>query len=357
MKSFNILFVGEIKLGARTMQRVGALKSLGHNVTVVSTASSNSKYEDQPTIWERVRYRLRRPVDRVGVNQKILELVFKQSFDVAWMDRAIEIKPNTLMTLRTLLPLVKLVWYAEDDMMNPIHRSHYVDASIPLFDLWVTTKSFNADSGELPSLGVKRVLFVNNSYDPLIHRNLNLPNDGLQEFKGDVSFVGTFEKPRSESLLYLANNGISVRVWGNGWKKLLNVHPHLKVENYPVYDDDYAMVICASKINLCFLRKGNRDLQTCRSIEIPAVGGFMIHERNTEICTLLREGIDAVFFSNDDELLESVRYWLRVENENDRLKIARQGHERIIAGKYQHRDCIQIILNEAMKEVGNASPG
>ena len=82
------------------------------------------------------------------------------------------------------------------------------------------------------------------------------------------------------------------------------------------------MAVAHSKINLCFLRKGNRDLQTCRSIEIPAMGGFMIHERNAEISDLLQEDREAVYFS-DHEVLEKVTHWL--SNDRGRRCIASQG--------------------------------
>ena len=60
-------------------------------------------------------------------------------------------------------------------MMNPLHRTVYVEECISLYDLWVTTKSLNARPEEIPSLGAKRVLFVHNSYDPTIHP---LPHPG-----------------------------------------------------------------------------------------------------------------------------------------------------------------------------------
>ena len=103
------------------------------------------------------------------------------------------------------------------------------------------------------------------------------------------------------------------------------------------------MAVAHSKINLCFLRKGNRDLQTCRSIEIPAMGGFMIHERNAEIKDLLREDSEAVYFSDDEELVEKVSYWL--SNERGRRSIASQGFEAISAGNFRHEDRLMSIFD------------
>ena len=59
-----------------------------------------------------------------------------------------------------------------------------------------------------------------------------------------------------------------VRVWGYTWERMKNVPANLVLENRPFWAGDYAKAICAFDINLCFLRKCNRDKQTTRSIEM-----------------------------------------------------------------------------------------
>ena len=43
------------------------------------------------------------------------------------------------------------------------------------------------------------------------------PAENVSQWGCDVGFVGTYEAPRAQSLLYLAENGVSLRVWGNSW--------------------------------------------------------------------------------------------------------------------------------------------
>ncbi len=343
MTGLSILFVGQIVPGARTSQRVGAFQRLGCDVTVVETNRPGATYEDKPGFFDRLRYRFRRPADKGGANSAICSLATASHFDIAWFERAVEIRASTLLSLKAALPNIKLVWYSEDDMMNSLHRTVYVEECISLYDLWVTTKSLNARPEEIPSFGAKRILYVHNSYDPTLHHPPHHPAGNFSRWECDVGFVGTYESPRAETLLYLAENGISLRVWGNGWDQMKTGHPNLKIEQKPVYDQDYVQAVAHSKINLCFLRKGNRDLQTCRSIEIPAMGGFMIHERNAEISGLLKEDSEAVFFSNHDELLEKVAYWL--SDETGRRSIAGKGFEAISAGKFRHEDRLVSIFD------------
>ncbi len=347
MSDLKILFVGQTVPGSRTLQRIKALKNIGCRVEVISTNLAGARYEDRSSLATRIRHRLRCPADVADANGKIVERAAGEEFDLLWLERAIEIKAATLRQVEQRQPRVIVLWYAEDDMMNPRHLSRYVEAALPKFDLWVTTKSFNADSNEMPLRGVRNILFVNNSYDPAVHHPASLVDTDHAEYGADVSFVGTFENVRAESVKFLAKNGINVRVWGNGWANLKGQFEALRIEDRPVYDDQYGKVVCGSKINLCFLRKGNRDLQTCRSIEIPAFGGFMLHERNDEICNLFEEDIEAAYFADDKELLGQCRKWL--SEDIARTHIAKAGHNNVVSGNFSHQDRLREILSAAEK--------
>jgi len=349
MSGLRILFVGQTVPGSRTLQRIRVLREMGHLVTVVPTQAHGSTYEDAPSFGERVRYRLRVPSDPPGANGCILARLEDERFDILWLERAVTIRAATLRAAKRRAPSLKIVWYAEDDMMNPRHLSRWVERALPLFDLWVTTKSMNAEPGEMPAKGVRRVLFVDNSFDPAIHRPVGVTPDEARAFGAPVSFVGTYETERARSLVHLARAGVDVRIWGNGWDRLSERPPMLRVEERPVYDDDYAKVVSASAINLCFLRKDNRDLQTCRSIEIPAMAGFMLHERNPEICRIFAENEEAGYFGSDDELVDACRAFLG--DDQRRRQIAAAGHRRVTTVPFRHQDRLALILS-VVREAG-----
>ena len=104
--------------------------------------------------------------------------------------------------------------------------------------------------------------------------------------------------------------------------------------------------IVASKINLGFLRKANRDLQTDRSIEIPACGGFMLSERTVEHERLFLDKEEAVFFDNKEDLLKKIEYFLA--NDDQRKKIALAGYNKCISANYTHKNRMQFMLNVAL---------
>jgi spore maturation protein CgeB len=342
-----VLFVGMMAPGSRTLQRIRTLGEMGVTVQIVSTHPEGASYEDKPTLAERIRYRLRFPGDLGDANRTILKRLTEASYDILWLERAVSIRAATLRAAKRIAPDLRIVWYAEDDMMNPHHLSRWTERALPLFDVWVTTKSANAQAHEMPAKGVRRILFVDNSYDPALHRPFPISAEERRSLGSDVSFVGTFEAARAKSLADLARAGFDVRVWGNGWRRAVDRPSGLRIEDRPVYDDDYAKVVCASRLNLCFLRKENRDLQTCRSIEIPAMGGLMLHERNREIAGLFREGEEAVYFDSDAELIERCRSLLADQAECDR--IARNGHRAVLDGGFRHEDRLRRILDAALR--------
>jgi spore maturation protein CgeB len=118
-----------------------------------------------------------------------------------------------------------------------------------------------------------------------------------------------------------------------------------------VIEDDYAAAISATRINLAFLRKSNRDLQTTRSVEIPACGGFMLAERTAEHQELFAEGFEAAYFEGAEELIAKTNYYLA--HEDERARIACAARRRCLRDDYSYAG----RLRAAIEEAGFAIPG
>ena len=118
-------------------------------------------------------------------------------------------------------------------------------------------------------------------FDPIVHRPIELTVSDRERFACDVGFVGYFEEDRARMMLRLAESGIPVAVHGPRWSHLAHAHPNLIIRGGYLDGDDYAKAICATRINLGFLRKSARDLRRREAVEIPACAGFMLAERTT----------------------------------------------------------------------------
>ncbi|HET9299276.1 MAG TPA: glycosyltransferase [Candidatus Polarisedimenticolaceae bacterium] len=332
MRALEVLYVGAG--GGTSRQRAEALRSLGHRVTHVPT-------EPPRALLDRVRARLGRPPDRHGLNAAVRAAIARGGLDLLWVDKGLTLLPETLADLERVSPRTARVHYSPDDQMYPTNQSRYWLRGIPLYHLHVTTKTYNVP--ELRALGAPDVLFVDNAYDPAMHRPLLLDPADAARYAADVGFVGGYEGDRMDQMLHLARNGVRVTVWGYAWERAREGgHPNLVIRNTYLDDLEFTKCINATRINLGFLRKHNRDLQTTRSVEIPACRAFMLAERTDEHLRLFREGAEAEFFADRDELLRKCRHYL--EHEEERQRIAEAGYRRCLDGGYSNQARLAAVL-------------
>lgn len=344
----SILYVGELVEGTTARQRFCALEQLGHRVWPVdATAPAKSSAR---AVVSRVADKLFRlgvlylgPLDLAGINRQILDLARTRPLDVLWLDKALRVRPSTLRRVKEARPSCIILGYSPDDMAARHNQSGQFLRCLPWYDVYFTTKTYGVQ--ELRSLGCPRVHFVANAFDADTHRPVALTAARKELLGAPVGFVGTFETERARSIQFLASQGIDVRVYGNGWGSFRPATPHLRIEGRAVYGDQYAEVLCAFDINLCFLRRLNRDRQTQRSVEIPACGAFMLAERTEEHLDLFKEGVEAEFFGSDEELLAKVRYYLA--HPEQRKRIAAAGGERCLRSGYSYHDRLRWMLEKA----------
>jgi len=338
---YRILYVAPAWRGCTSRQRAQALVDLGQSLTYLGYAGIKSRMGLPERLYRSLRRRVGYPLEWKRENGAICAAARHKAFDVLWIDKGLTIRPSTLRYVRRHTPHAKIVTYYSDDMGNPDNQSRYWLMSVPCYDLHVTTKSYNVS--ELRAMGAKDVLFVDKSYDPHTHRAIRLTDEDRARYGADVCFIGGYEEQRALSLLRLARAGIRLRVWGTRWHRLTEPSPPgLQLEHRPVYGNEYAKTICASKINLCFLRKANRDLQTARSIEIPACGGFMLAERTAEHLRLFKEGKEADYFDSQAELVDKIRYYL--DRPQERRSIGDAGYQRCLRSGYSNHHRLLTVL-------------
>lgn len=63
-------------------------------------------------------------------------------------------------------------------------------------------------------------------------------------------------KERSDSIIYLAENGIKVIIWGSKeWEDICTCHENIEFRGKELLDETYCKAICGCKISLCFCVK------------------------------------------------------------------------------------------------------
>lgn len=341
----SILYVGEVAAGTTCAMRAVALASLGYRVDT-ATVIPDTKPGLATQVWHKVRNRLRRPADVTGVNRRIRHQA--GNYDLLWIDKGNVIAPATLVAVRSLSPRPLIIGFSPDDMEQRHCTSVTFRATLPLYDAFITTKSFNV--AELSRRGCPCVVFVDNGYDPATHRPMNVPPEMRAAHESSIGFIGFHERERERSIARLADAGLRVHVYGPGWEVARRRLPR-RVRLFPgVFGHDYARAISATSINLGFLRKCNRDLQTTRSIEIPACGGFLLAERTPEHQRLFVEGEEAEFFGDDTELVQKATYYLT--HAAERQTIASGGRQRCLVGRYSYAE----RLHDALTRIAHVMP-
>jgi len=347
-----VLFVGDLNFYSKGASRLNALEQLGAETTDLCHSPIGG--EDlgfvPPSLGFRIAWKMGIHRDTENVNSQIIEQVKTLKPDLLWIEKGNMIKPATLKKVRKLSPNTVIASYSDDDMFNKLNRTRAYADSLKHYDVVFTTKSYNANADELPALGAKRCVMVDKAYDPSQHRPLDLGATDRETYGADVGFIGSYAPERAEVIQYLAENDIQIRVWGNGWQGVSSASQNLQIERQPLVNtrDDlkFSKGICATRINLGFLRKVNRDLQTDRSVEIPACGGFMLAERSAEHERLFEDGKEAVYFDSNQDLLEKIRYFL--DHEDERKSICLAGRARCESSGYSHLERMRFMLKEAL---------
>jgi len=342
-----ILFIGDLNTYGRGYQRYRTLKEMGHDVVAFShTKVSLPGCIESPSLLYRIFWKLRIPLDVTHVNKQIRNAIEHDSFDVVWIEKGNMIWPWTVRNIKKTAPLVRLISCSEDDMYATHGHSRWYRAGLRVYDLVFTTKMYNL--AELKLFGAKHIGLFLDSYDERIHKPMTLTAVERERFTCDVGAIGAYEDERAQSLLYLAEHGVKVNVWGGNWEKMDNLHANLIIKNEFLFGEEYSKAICATKINLNFLRKINRDEVTSRSVEIPACGGFMLSERTARHMDFFEEGKEVEFFGSNVELLKKIRYFL--EKNEERAEIAQAGMKRCVASGYSMRTQLTTMLDTAMRD-------
>lgn len=347
-QSIKAVFVGDLNTYSKGWLRCRAFRQWCAAVEVVAHTPPGNPAVGHPdfSFAYRIAFKLGHHLDTEDANRKTVEAVDRIRPDLVWIEKGTMIRPQTLRRIKESPSQPRLVSYSDDNMALPHNHSRAYVQGLPHYDCVFTTKARNTAAGELPALGARRVVMVDKAFDPESHRPIPLTAAEQREFGADCGFIGTYERERAEAMLYLARNGVAVRVWGNGWEAMNETHPNLRVERQAVVNTDQSLLftktVCATKVNLGFLRKMNFDTQTDRSVEIPACGGFLLAERTDDHRRLFREDEEAVFFSDRDELLAKVRHYLA--HNDERQRIAAAGRARCLSGGYSHAERVKFML-------------
>lgn len=248
-----------------------------------------------------------------GLIDRWLKVVLNMNspFDLIWVNGGEYFRPRHLKKMRAFN--VPVLLYQNDDPPSGRDGPRFKSLiqSIPYYDLCSVVRDPNV--AEYYHLGAKNVMRNSMSYDELVHRPFENEADIPDEFRCDVSFVGTWMRGegRCTFLSHLIDKGIPLTIRGARWEKSKNWGRLQSRWGPSVTGRDYVAALQGAKISLGLLSKGNRDTYTTRSVEIPYAGGLLCAERTEDHLKMFKEGIEAVFWRDASECADICRQLLK----------------------------------------------
>jgi hypothetical protein len=339
-KPLHILFLGAA--GGNSIKRAHALKRLGHQVTVIDP------YRLFP--WRRLVGKLMYYAG-AGLLERYLCLKLagrlqSQRFDLTFVDNVELAGPRVLTALRAVSPLV--VNYTNDDPFGARDKNKWrlYLAAIPHYDVLAVVRPVNVD--EAYTRGARKVIQVFMAVDELDGPRALTDADRIR-WPHAVLFIGTWMPERGPFLQALIQAGLPLAIYGNSWQKAPE-WPVLKAvwQGPAIYGDDYIKALQLAKVNLGLLSKGNRDLHTTRTFEIPYAGGLLCAERTAEHLQLYQEDVEAVFWGGVDECIAKCGQLL--QDDGRRAEIARRGRQRCLQNGIFNENLLNRILTTALAE-------
>ncbi len=336
----DVLYVGPDSGTSR--HRAQALRRLGYRVHVVDPRVSVTTSR-----W------LARWTWRTGalfleefLRRKVLARIPEREWTLAWVDGGELIGPALVRDLRRRCGFV--VNYVVDDPYGRRdgRRWRLYLKAVPLYDLVVVRRQVNVP--EAYARGARRVLRVYRSADEEVHAPRPLTPADRARWRNDVLFAGTWMPERGPFLAELLRGGVPLSIYGDGWRKAPE-WPTLRPawRGPAIYGDDYVKAIRTATVCLGLLSKGNRDLHTGRSMEIPFAGGVLCAERTSEHRELYREGEEAVFWNDARECAERCREL--IADATRLAAIAHRGRERCVANGHLNERVMERVLCEALR--------
>ena len=337
-QALHVLYIGPVS--GTCLDRANAMRRLGHRITHIDPRELLPR-----NVWiDRMLWRLGGHWLAPWVAKRMKAALAGQSFDLGYVDNGEWISPMVIRVLRQHCP--KVINYNIDDPTGSrdMQRFAAYRRSVRHYDLVAVVREDNLP--ELQALGARRVLRVWRSSDELTHAARPLTQEDHAKWDCDVLFLGTWMPERGPFLLALVELGVPLTIQGAQWQKApewLALKAHWRGGS--LEGDDYAKAIQCAKVNLGLLSKGNRDLHTTRSLEIPALAGLFCAERTSEHMAMYEDGVEAVFWSDAKDCAQACIDLLA--DEPRRMAIAHAGHVRHLRNGHRNEVIMAQMLNAA----------
>lgn len=228
-----------------------------------------------------------------------------------------------------------LVHFSTDDPWNHNQKANWFLSSLLAYDIIYTPRKSNIL--DFKNLGCKIVEYLKFGYDEFIF----MPKKDVYLVKDlDVLFVGGADTDRALFFRDLKNFGVNFKLIGSYWERFPELASCSLGKRTPEETIFYTL---STKVNLCLVRRANRDGHVMRTFEMAAIGACMLVEDTAEHREIFgKEGVVVYYFDSAKSASEKTNWLLSKPQLINELSIRAK---QFVTNKESYTDRLRQILN------------
>jgi hypothetical protein len=312
-----------------------AALAVGHEVLFLDSATAKARSRLEHAILWRFD-RLPKYLHRFSADAVRQCAAFRPSVLIA--TGSAPLTGQALDALRSLG--VATINFSTDDPWNRVLRARWHLRALPHYAAVFTPRKANLED-------FRKLECVNTHYLPFGYDEHLCEGPFAPVTVSDVLFVGGGDRDRLTFMTDFMGTGAPVALVGGYWDRFAATKPHaLGLRNA----EDVCALTAAAKINLCLVRRANRDGHVMRSLEMAAIGACMLVEDTSEHRELFGEdNVCVCYFKTAREAGALARALLADDLRRQRLSRAVRARIRDSAHSYRHRLDAMIAVGASLR--------
>lgn len=234
---------------------------------------------------------------------------------------------------------VRRINFSTDDPWNKAHMAAWFFDALRRYDTVFTPRRANVD--DFSTHGCADVRYLPFGYDPQLFPPATAMTGAAASRQ--ILFVGGADQDRIQFFRDFSAQGMSPTLVGGYWEKVEDLAAFAIGQ---LSAQELRGITANAAVNLCLVRRANRDGHVMRSLEIPAVGGFMIAEDTEEHRALFgAEGENTLYFDSPSQAASKAAWALA--HPDERRRMSNSCHQLIISGGHTYGDRLRHMLDDA----------
>jgi len=292
------------------------------------------------------------------LSEMVLEHANEKPFDILICMAQAPISGAALSELRKR-GVITVLWFVEDFLR---FRSWQYLAQ---FYDYVFTIQDGECLDYMKQAGAGHAHYLPTACDPGIHAPVSLSPEEQQRWGSKISFVGAGYHNRQQMFATLAD--LPFKIWGNEWPECRPFDGMVQEKGRRIIPEEYVKIFCGTEINLNLHSSTERDgvdpggdFINPRTFELASCGAFQLVDRRKLLPSVFEEDKEVVCFSDRQELIEKIEYYLA--NPEARSRIALAARERVLRDHtytQRIREMMSIIYShkyDQLKRKQDSSP-